>query len=122
MKNSFLKGLIMTIVAFLASYIGDNIEAGVNWPYVIISTFGISIVYVGKNAWFQSDSPVGTINWKDILSGLILAIGTAITSYAASIITTGVIDWKALLAAVVSVIIGYFGKTFAINKGSISGK
>jgi len=119
MKNDFLKGLIMTVIAFIAAYISDNIEAGLNFGYVLISTIGITVVYIGKNALFQSNSVKGTLNWRDALSGLIIAIGTAISSYAASIIITGEIDWKALITAVVAVIVGYFGKTFATNTGKI---
>ena len=119
MKNNHLKGLLMTVIAFVAAYKGDNIEAGINWGYVLISTIGISVVYIGKNALFQSTSEPGVLNWRDALSGLIVAVGAAISSFAASVISIGEIDWKALIAAVIAVIVGYFGKTFATNSGKI---
>lgn len=112
MKNSYVKGLIMAIVAFIASYIGDNIEAGIQWSYVLISTLGIVLAYLGKNAWFKSDSPQWWLNYKDVISGLLLAIGTMISSSVASLIVEGAVDWSALWKAVLAVVIGYFAKTF----------
>lgn len=116
MKNNIVKGLFMTIVAFLGSYIGDNVESGINIQYVIISTIGISMVYIGKNFIYQSVSAKGNIDVRDALSGLIVSIGTAISSGAASFIVNGSIDWKAMGLAVIAVIVGYFGKT-AITDG-----
>lgn len=119
MKNNLIKGLLMTVIAFIASYIGDNIEAGINFNYVLISTIGITIIYLGKNWILPSNSSPGTLNWRDALSGLIIAVGTAISTYAAGIMTSGEVDWKTLGASVLSVIVGYFGKTFASNSGKI---
>ena len=115
MKNNVIKGLIMTVVAFLASYLSDNIEAGINWTYVLVSMFGITLVYLSKNLVFNSNSNPGKLNRNDGWSGLIMAIGTGISSFAASIISTGAVDWKALFVAMLSVVVGYFGKTLMSN-------
>ena len=122
MKNNFLKGLVMTIVAFICAYMSDSIESGIQWNYVLISTIGISLTYIGKNAIYQSSSPSGTLDFKDMISGVIIAVGTAISTGAANWITEGSIDWKAMFAAVVAVVIGYFSKTLTTNSGKISKK
>lgn len=119
MKTQFVKGLIMAIVAFLAAYWSENAEA-LNYGYVIITTVGIALTYIAKNAFSKSISLFGKIDVRDLLSGMLLAIGTAISSFAASIITTGVIDWHGLLIATATAVGGYFTKTFSSNsKGQI---
>ena len=99
----------MAIVGFVATTIAD-LEV-INWAYVGIATLGFTVIYVAKNFFMPSDSDPGTINWRDLVSGLIVAMGMAISSFAASIITLGFIDWKALGLAVLYAVIGYFGKT-----------
>jgi len=108
--SAFWKGLIMAVVGFIATTLSD-LES-FNLAYVAISTIAFTVIYIGKNYIWPSTSEGGVINWQDILSGLIVAVGMAISSFAASIITTGAIDWKALAIAVIGAIVGYFGKTF----------
>ena len=108
--SAFWKGLIMAIVGFIATTISQSIE-GLNFAYVLIATGGFTIIYIGKNAIFQSTSGSGLINWQDLLSGLFVAVGMAVSSFAASIITTGAVEWHALWIAVVGAFVGYFLKT-----------
>lgn len=118
MNNTFAKGLIMTIVALLAAYFSENIETGIDWVYLLITTVGITATYIGKNYKFHSDSGFLGLNWNDIYSGLILAGGTAISSFIASMVSTGVFDTVALLAlakAVLIAVAGYMGKTLFSN-------
>lgn len=104
------KGLLMAVVGFLATTIADLQE--VNWWYVLISTIAFTLIYVGKNFFLPSSSETGKVNWMDVLSGLLVAIGMGISSFVGSILTTGTVDWKALGLAVVGAIVGYFTKTF----------
>lgn len=108
--SAFWKGLIMAVVGFIATGISQNVE-GLNFTYVVISTVGFTLLYIGKNAVFQSTSEPGIVNWQDLLSGIIIAVSMAISSFAASIITTGAVDWQALWIAVVGAVVGYFTKT-----------
>ena len=107
--KTFWKGLIMAIVGFLASTISD-IEV-INWAYVLITTIGFTAIYFGKNYWMPSTSEGGSVNGRDIWSGLLIAVGMAISSFAASIITTGMVDWKALIISTIGAVVGYFTKT-----------
>lgn len=121
MKKNFLKGLIMAIVGFIASAISQDIEA-VNVWYIVIATIGFTIIYLAKNAIITSISIFGKIDIQDIISGLLLAIGMAISSFAASIITTGSVNWHALWIAVGTAFVGYFSKTFTSNRGKALSK
>lgn len=108
--KTMLKGLIMALVAFVASTISD-LEV-INWVYVGITSGAFVILYVAKNWLMPSNSDGNSLNWRDALSGVLIAVSMAISSFAGSIITLGYVDWKALGIAVVSAIVGYFTKTF----------
>ena len=109
--KTYVKGLLMAVVAFVAATITD-LET-FNAAYVGVTTVAFVIIYLGKNAWLPSVSESMTVDMQDLISGLLIAAGMAISSFAASVLTTGAVDWKALLVAVVSSVVGYFGKTFA---------
>ena len=118
MKNNFAKGLIMTIVALVAAYFSENIESGIDWLYLLITTVGITLTYIGKNYKFHSTSGFLGLNLNDVYSGLILTGGTAISSFVASVASTGGFDKIALIALVKAVGIalgGYLGKTLFSN-------
>jgi hypothetical protein len=118
MKNNFLKGLIMTIVALLASYFSDNIESGIDWVYLLITTLGITATYIGKNYTFHSNSKFFGLNLNDLYSGLLIAGGTSISSFLASLASTGGFDKIALIAlgkAVLIAVAGYISKTLFSN-------
>lgn len=108
--KTFWKGLVMALVGFLASTISD-LEV-INWAYVLITTIGFTAVYIGKNYWKPSTSDANNLNPGDLWSGILIAVGMGVSSFAASIITTGMVDWKALGIAVISAVVGYFSKTF----------
>lgn len=105
----------MAIVALIASAISTNgfPVTGQGWEVLAITVVGTTLVYVAKNAVFPSVSILGTINIRDILSGLILAIGTGLSNWVATLVTGTVISWHAVLVLIGSVVTGYFVKNFA---------
>lgn len=108
--KTFWKGLIMALVAFIASTVHD-LEV-LNFAYIGITSGAFIILYFAKNWLMPSNSDGNNLNWRDILSGVLIAISMAISSIAGSIITLGFVDWKAFGVAIVSAIVGYFTKTF----------
>ena len=106
--NNLWKGLIMAIVGFVSTTISET--ETFNFAYVAVATSGFTIVYLIKNWAMPSVSAFG-IDLQDILSGIILAVGMGLSSYAAQIITIGVFEWSALWVAVSGAVIGYFAKT-----------
>ena len=105
--NDFTKGLIMALVGFVATTL-SSLET-FNIIYVLLSTVGFTLVYVAKNYVFPSVSAFG-IDFKDIISGVILAVGMGVVSYVAQILTTG-FEWGTLWLAVSGAVVGYFLKT-----------
>ena len=112
--NATLKGLIMTVVTFFATVISTNglPSNGTAWIVFAVTVAGTVLVYLAKNLIFPSISILGTINLSDLVSGLILALGTAVSNWAGSWITGTPIVWDSLWKIVVSVVIGYLAKTF----------
>ena len=113
-NNTFLKGLFMTIVALLATtYTTTGIpSSATGWEILSITVVGTALIYLAKNAVMPSLSLFGTINLRDLGSGLILAIGTGISNWAAAAITSTHVDWHSLLSLMGSVAAGYLAKNF----------
>ena len=118
-NNNFWKNFVMTIVAVIAAFIGDNVEQGINIGVLLITIFGTSLVYMAKNWAMPSNSDGMTWNLRDMLSGLILVIGTAIVNGAATFLIDGEISWQSLWKVVMTVTIGYFAKTLKSNSGNL---
>ena len=104
----------MAVVGFIATTLSD-LET-FNLAYVVIATGGFTVIYLGKNWFLPSLSDKMGVDLRDMISGAIVAVGMAISSFAASILTTGTVDWKALAIAVVGAVIGYFTKTVPSGK------
>ena len=121
MKSS-VKVLIMTIVAIIASAISTKgIPTDlVSWEVLGITILGSILVYVGKNFFYPSTSPIGTIDGKDLISGLIIAIGTGLSDFIAHGITGTSVNFSQLATFVITVIIGYLSKNLASGVATLS--
>jgi hypothetical protein len=113
--NSKWKVFIMTVIGFLVTTV-STLEA-FNWAYVVLVTGAFALEYAVKNYWFPSTSPGMSLYWKDILSGLLLAILLSVNSYAASLILPDApaFNLHILWVTFVGAIVGYFGKTGFVN-------
>jgi hypothetical protein len=113
MKTS-IKVLLMALVTIAAGVFSQSglPTTTVAWEVTGMTVLGSFLIYVAKNAIIPSTSVGGTINWMDIVSGLIMALGTGLSNWAASAITSTPIVWTELLKAMGVVVIGYFAKTF----------
>ena len=109
--NAFWKGLIMSLIGFIATALSD-LES-MNIVYILISSIGFIAVYIGKNYIMPSVSAIG-VDFRDIISGVIVALGMGLSSAAAQILTTG-FEWNTLWIAVSGAVIGYFTKTISTN-------
>ncbi len=116
--NAKIKIMIMAVVGFIATTMSTLED--INWLYILFATLGFIILYVAKNFVLPSNSDVGTVTWRDILSGILISISMAISSFAASLLTTGNVDWHALWVAVIGAVVGYFIKT--IPQGNTANK
>jgi hypothetical protein len=114
MKSTFTKSLIMTLVALIATTVSTSglPSTQTGWLIFGITVLGTVLTYVAKNAAFPSTSLFGNVDLKDVASGLILALGSALSSFAASTVTGTPVDWHSLTTLITTVVVGYFAKNF----------
>lgn len=95
MTNQFWKGLLTTLISIVVVAFS---QTPIVWATLIITLIGTALVYFGKNAFpvLQSDSPTGSISLRNIISALLIAIGSAVVESVALIAGNGVIDWVIL--------------------------
>jgi hypothetical protein len=118
MNSTFLKGLLAVLIGAIASLI--SVQAASVWFYVI-TIVGVVITYFVQHAFLKPISIFGTIDVTDLLKGLIMAVGTALSAYATTLVTdefSGMILLKLLVAAVVL----YLGKNFASDSSGVFAK
>jgi hypothetical protein len=109
--QTFFKGLGMVLVTVLITYFSTT---PVDFLMMAIAAISAVLVYTGKNliAVLNSTTEPNVFNWMNIVSGLLIALGTAILNYVAQYIIDGAIDWTLLAKMVVGVTLTYLGSTF----------
>lgn len=107
----------MTIISFIATTISISglPSNGTQWTVLLITTGGTVLVYIAKNWAFPSVSIFGTIDLRDVLSGLILALGTGVSDWVGTLVAGVAIDWHTLWVSVGGVVLGYFVKLFTMQ-------
>lgn len=109
------KVFVMAVVGFVATLISTAGNGGVNWWYIVLATVAFVGLYIVKNWLWPATSDEGTFDWRDIVSGVLIAVFMAVSSYASNWVVTGsaVPNWHELWMAVVAAVTGYFSKAFA---------
>lgn len=115
MKNltASAKTLIMTIITMIATSISMGQFPPASWAVFGITVLGTVLCYIAKNAVFPSISLLGTVDLRDLASGAFMAVGAALSNWAATAVVGTPIDWHSLLLLCGSVFVGYLAKNFA---------
>jgi Flp pilus assembly pilin Flp len=95
-----MKGLIAALIAIVATTLSTTgVPSTISGFEIIgIGMFGTALTYIAVHAVFPSTSIAGVVNMKDILTSLFTALGAAVSSFAASSVTSTSISWHGLLA------------------------
>jgi hypothetical protein len=118
MDSKFFKGLLAAIIACMATLFSAG--GGSIWYYVVMIV-GVVATYFAQNAFIKPVSLFGTIDFTDIIKGILIAIGTTLTTFAASIITSTTIDFKVLLSLVGTAVLAYLTKNlFSNSRGNLA--
>lgn len=115
MKSAFVKGLLATLIGTIASLIA--VQAASIWFYVI-TIVGVIVTYFVQHAFLKPISVFGTLDVTDLIKGLIMAVGTALSAYATTLITdefNGIVLFKLLVSAVIL----YLGKNVASDSKGV---
>lgn len=110
-SQSFLKGMMMAVIAVVvAGFSTTPID------YILMGLTAVCaiLVYTGKNLIevLHSDSPAGSLSWINLVSGLLVALGSGLLDAAAIFITGGTIVWLALGKITLSILFTYLGTTW----------
>lgn len=113
--SKFAKGLLLAVITLVLTSVTTTgwPSAAPGWEILGITTLGTVLTYVAKNAIFPAVSVLGTINLADLASGAIMAIGTGLSNWAATAITSTPVHFKDLLELVGGILIAYLAKKFA---------
>lgn len=118
MDSKFFKGLLAVIIATIATALSIS---GVGVWYYVVMVIGVVITYFAQNALIKPISVFGTIDLTDVLKGALMAVGTAITTFAATIITATILDWKVLLSTAGTAFLAYLTKNLFSNSQGVIG-
>lgn len=111
--TTFQKGLIVTIITILANSLSAGWPAsGLQYEILGITMGGSLLVYFGQSFVLPATSVSNYLNGLDYVKGALVAVGSALSSFAASAITATVIDWTVVLKLVASTFIMYLAKNF----------
>lgn len=109
------KTFTMTLVALIATAfqmhgIPDNTN---QWIIAAISFFGLLLVYIGQSKLLDHISSHLSLDAKDLLKGAVMAIGAALSSGLAYLITDTSIDWNGAGKFILTTFLLYLTKNFS---------
>ncbi len=115
MKNLAVKGLIVTIITFLAETLSNNgLPANsVQWYVLAFTLVGTIVTYVAQSLSIKTTSIAGDINWLDLLKGALVSLGNFFSGIGAAYVVGTTIDWKALSISAATLLVGYLAKQLA---------
>jgi hypothetical protein len=108
--QQFLKGLLMALISVVVVMFGTT---PVDYVLAAITAVCAILTYTGKNLipWLHSDSPVGALSFINIISGILVALGTGLLDGVTQFLLNGVIVWAVLWKVTLSVTFTYLGAT-----------
>jgi hypothetical protein len=112
MTKEFWKGLAMTIVGVIVTFITI---VPIQWAIMAVTVIGTVFIYFGKNAWIpqlRSASKAWRLDAKNFFSALLILIGTGILDAIGMIVIDGKIVWITLLKIIGGVTLTYIGGTW----------
>ena len=112
MTTKFFKGLLAAIIGLIATLLPVE---GAGVAFYVVSIIGAVVVYFGQHSILKPISIFGTIDLTDIIKGVILAVGTALATYAAGAITDTAVNWNELLNVVWVALGAYLTKNLFSN-------
>jgi hypothetical protein len=119
MKSKFFKGLLAVVIACIASLFSVKEAGALYWA---VSIVGVVLTYFGQNAILKPVSLFGQLDLTDIIKGAMMAAGTAISTYIASLADVGTVNWHNLLYSVGAATFAYLTKNILSNSDGVLGK
>ena len=109
--QQFIKGLLMALVSIVVTFFS---QTPIDFLLMGVTAVCTILVYTGKNLveLLRSDSPSGSLSFINLLSALLVAIGTGALESVGLYLIEGAINWSILGKVVLSVTFTYLGGTW----------
>lgn len=109
--QQFFKGLFMALVTVIVAAFSQQ---PIDYLLLAVTAISTILVYSGKNllSVLHSDSPVGALSWLNLLSGVLVAVGTGVLESFTLYIIEGAVIWSIVWRVVLSATFTYLGTTF----------
>jgi hypothetical protein len=111
-KQQFFKGLFMLLFGIIVSQIG---QTPIDWAFMGIAVVAALLPYLGKNfflVFLTSQTGPEGVSWQNVVSGVIIAVGTGLTEYFGQIVINHAIVWPVLWHTVIGITLTYITTTF----------
>lgn len=110
LNNPVIKGGIILLLTALLSLTSNWPETKIQWEVFAFTTLGTLMLYFAQSSFFPSTSESGQLNGKDLLKGLLVAAGNALSTWGANAMEGTAINVKALVISMVGLFAGYLLK------------
>jgi hypothetical protein len=109
--TQFFKGLFMAIMSIIVVAFS---QTPIDYLLLTVTAVCTVLIYSGKNliAVLHSDSPAGALSWINLLSGVLIAVGTGALESAGLFLINGIILWAVVWKVALSALFTYLGSTF----------
>lgn len=109
--QQFFKGLFMALVTVVVAAFSQQ---PIDYLLLAVTAVSTILVYSGKNLIdvLHSDSPAGALSWVNLLSGILVAVGTGFLQGVGIYLVEGTIIWSLVWRVVLSAAFTYLGTTF----------
>lgn len=81
-----------------------------HWQLLGIIVLGTCLVHIAQSLFIPGTSIPGDLNKRDLLKGLLLSIGTALSDFAGAYVTGLTVNWLDVGKLVITTAILYLGK------------
>jgi len=110
LQNNVVKGAVMLILTSILSLTTNFPEGNTAWLVFIFTTIGTLAAYFAQSQLFPATSETGQLNGKDIIKGLLVAVGNALSTWGATAVEGTAINWKSLIISMIGLFAGYLIK------------
>lgn len=114
MKSTFLKGLVMALIAFIGQTIATQglPHNGLEWLVLGVSILGAGFGYLAAADYIPETAQLWNINIKDLVKATFSALAMATTGIITALFAGVHIDWSVVGYGILNMIIGGTAKSF----------
>lgn len=110
LNNPVIKGAIMLALTSILMLSTNFPENNTEWLVWTFTTLGTLLLYFAQSKIFPASSLQGQINGLDLIKGLFISTGNALSAWASNAVEGTTIDWKSLIITMVGLFAGYLIK------------